>query len=178
MELEAAGELEREAGGQEAKPEGDRRRKLLMGLTGASALLGVLLLVVGAVLLAQYNVFFDFVTPRYTETAAFLLVMGVLIMAVSALGASSSRLSTWPPGLYSAMRFHFCLMTTFLAIMVAVVVMEVIAAVTFFALNNDPAAAAGTRAMLRHTLQRWWGMSVYIAQCTIYTALVQTILVL
>lgn len=46
-------------------------------------------------------------------------------------------------------------MTTFLVLMVAAVVMEVIASVTFFALNNDPSVRADTRLMLRRTLQTW-----------------------
>lgn len=49
---------------------------------------------------------------------------------------------------------HFCLMTVFLAVMVAVVVMEVLASVTFFALNNDPAVHSDTNSMLKKTLQR------------------------
>ena len=57
-------------------------------------------------------------------------------------------------GLYAAVMQHFCLMTVFLAVMVAVVVMEVLASVTFFALNNDPAVHSDTNAMLKKTLQR------------------------
>lgn len=44
-------------------------------------------------------------------------------------------------------------MTTFLAVMVAVIVMEIIAAVTFFALNNDPGAQQDNKVMLRKTLK-------------------------
>merc|ERR1719431_1047589 len=106
--------------------------KMLAGITIASIVLGLVMLVVGSVLLAQYSIFLDFVTSRYTETAVFLLVMGIVIMVVSAIG------------LYAALNFHFCLMTTFLVIMVAAVVMEVIASVTFFALNNDPSVEADT----------------------------------
>merc|ERR1712179_744168 len=65
------------------------------------------MLIVGAVLLAQYNVFVDFVTAKHTETAVFLLVM------------------------------------------------EIIAGVTFFALNNDPAVESSSREMLKKTLQRY-----------------------
>lgn len=114
-----------------------------MFLTASSSLLGLVLLVVGAVTLAQYSVFLDFVTPRYTETAVFLLVMGVIIVAISALG------------IYAVLKFHFCLMTVFLAMMVTVVVMEIIAAVTFFALNNDPSAQAATKTMLRKTISKY-----------------------
>ena len=65
---------------------GTRRRRILLFLTASSSLLGLVLLVVGAVTLAEYSVFLDFVTPRYTETAVFLLVMGVIIVGISALG--------------------------------------------------------------------------------------------
>ena len=70
----------------EGKVEGERRRKMLAGITIASILLGFIMLVVGSVLLAQYSIFLDFVTSRYTETAVFLLVMGIVIMVVSAVG--------------------------------------------------------------------------------------------
>ena len=137
----------------EGKVEGEKRRKMLAGITIASIVLGLVMLVVGSVLLAQYSIFLDFVTSRYTETAVFLLVMGIVIMVVSAIG---DYLPPPPcPGLYAALNFHFCLMTTFLVIMVAAVVMEVIASVTFFALNNDPSVQADTRLMLRRSLQTW-----------------------
>ena len=57
-------------------------------------------------------------------------------------------------GVYAAFMQHFCLMTAFLAVMVAVVVLEILASVTFFALNNDPSMHANTNAMLKKTLQR------------------------
>ena len=57
-------------------------------------------------------------------------------------------------GVYAAVMQHFCLMTAFLAVMVAVVVLEILASVTFFALNNDPSMHANTNAMLKKTLQR------------------------
>lgn len=122
---------------------GEKRRKLLIGLTSFSILLGFIMMVVGCIMLSQYSVFLDFVTPRYTETAVFLVVIGLFTMAVSGTG------------LYAAVMQHFCLMTVFLAVMVAVVVMEVLASVTFFALNNDPAVHSDTNAMLKKTLQRY-----------------------
>ena len=70
--------------------EGEKRRKLLIGITSFSILLGFIMMVVGCVMLSQYSVFLDFVTPRYTETAVFLLVIGLLTMAVSATGESHS----------------------------------------------------------------------------------------
>jgi len=132
-----------EEDGKPAAAEGEKRRKVLIGITSFSILLGFILMVVGCVMLSQYSVFLDFVTPRYTETAVFLLVIGLFTMAVSGTG------------LYAAVMQHFCLMTVFLAVMVAVVVMEVLASVTFFALNNDPAVHSDTNAMLKKTLQRY-----------------------
>merc|ERR1712179_646240 len=128
---------------EEGKKPGKKRRRLLIVLTGMSMVLGTIMLIVGAVLLAQYNVFVDFVTAKHTETAVFLLVMGILVIVISGLGQ------------YASLKFHFCLMTTFLAVMVAVVVMEIIAGVTFFALNNDPAVESSSRKMLKKTLQRY-----------------------
>ena len=77
---------------EEGKPaaEGEKRRKLLIGITSFSILLGFIMMVVGCVMLSQYSVFLDFVTPRYTETAVFLLVIGLLTMAVSGTGDSYS----------------------------------------------------------------------------------------
>ena len=77
---------------EEGKPaaEGEKRRKLLIGITSFSILLGFIMMVVGCVMLSQYSVFLDFVTPRYTETAVFLLVIGLLTMAVSGTGDSHS----------------------------------------------------------------------------------------
>jgi hypothetical protein len=130
---------------EDGKPavEGEKRRKLLIGITSFSILLGFIMMVMGCIMLSQYSVFLDFVTRRYTETAVFLLVIGLFTMAVSGTG------------LYAAVMQHFCLMTVFLSVMVAVVVMEVLASVTFFALNNDPAVHSDTNAMLKSTLQRY-----------------------
>ena len=77
---------------EEGKPaaEGEKRRKLLIGITSFSILLGFIMMVVGCIMLSQYSVFLDFVTPRYTETAVFLLVIGLLTMAVSGTGDSHS----------------------------------------------------------------------------------------
>jgi len=130
---------------EEEKPamEGERRRKILIAIASFSILLGFFMMVVGCVMLGQYNIFLDFVTPRYTETAIFLLVIGIFTMVVSGTGV------------YAAVMQHFCLMTAFLAVMVAVVVLEILASVTFFALNNDPSMHANTNAMLKKTLQRY-----------------------
>merc|ERR1712004_142388 len=54
---------------EEEKPamEGERRRKILIAIASFSILLGFFMMVVGCVMLGQYNIFLDFVTPRYTE---------------------------------------------------------------------------------------------------------------
>ena len=61
-------------------------RNILLGLTGASLLLGLVLLIVGAVMVSGYNVFLDFITGRYRESAAFILAMGVIVICVSTIG--------------------------------------------------------------------------------------------
>ena len=73
---------------EDGKPavEGEKRRKLLIGITSFSILLGFIMMVMGCIMLSQYSVFLDFVTTRYTETAVFLLVIGLLTMAVSGTG--------------------------------------------------------------------------------------------
>jgi len=127
----------------EGNKPGKKRRMLLIVLTGMSMVLGTILVIVGGVLLAQYNVYVDFVTAKHTETAVFLLVMGIFVIVISGIGQ------------YASLKFHFCLMTTFLGLMVAVVVMEIIASVAFFALNNDPAVQSDSREMLKKTLARY-----------------------
>ena len=61
-------------------------RGLLLGLTGASMFLGVILLIVGAVVVSGYSVYLDFITGRYLESAVFILVMGIVVIIVSAIG--------------------------------------------------------------------------------------------
>ena len=61
-------------------------RNILLGLTGASLVLGLVLLIVGAVMVSGYNVFLDFITGRYSESATFILVMGVIVICVSTIG--------------------------------------------------------------------------------------------
>ena len=66
-------------------------RGILLGLTGASIFLGVILLVVGAVMVSGYSVFLDFITGRYLESAVFILVMGIIVICVSACGRFSAK---------------------------------------------------------------------------------------
>ena len=61
-------------------------RSVLLGLTGASMFLGLILLIVGAVMVSGYSVFLDFITGRYLESAVFILVMGVIVICVSTIG--------------------------------------------------------------------------------------------
>jgi len=118
-------------------------RGLLLGLTGASMFLGLILLIVGAVVVSDYNVYLDFITGKYMESAVFILVMGVIVMTVSGIG------------FYAAFKFHYCMMTTFLSLMVVAVVCELIAAVTTFALNGEPSHQIGMRNMLKHSLEMY-----------------------
>lgn len=115
-------------------------RWVLLCLTAASLLLGLVLVVTGAVVLAEYNIYLDFVTRKYTETAVFILVVGLVVATVSAVG------------FYAAAKFNFCMMATFLTIMV---VMELITAVTTFALPREKSEQIGMRKMLKETLQTY-----------------------
>ena len=65
-------------------------RNILLGLTGASLLLGLVLLIVGSVMVSGYNVFLDFITGRYKESAVFILVLGVIVICVSSIGISTT----------------------------------------------------------------------------------------
>lgn len=82
---------------EEEKPamEGERRRKILIAIASFSILLGFFMMVVGCVMLGQYNIFLDFVTPRYTETAIFLLVIGIFTMVVSGTGGQGAKCFTY-----------------------------------------------------------------------------------
>ena len=61
-------------------------RNVLLGLTGVSLLLGLVLLIVGSVMVSGYNVFLDFITGSYKESAVGILVMGVIVICISSLG--------------------------------------------------------------------------------------------
>jgi len=118
-------------------------RGLLLGLTGVSMFLGVILMIVGAVVVSGYSVYLDFITGRYMESAVFILVMGIIVIAVSAIG------------FYAALKFHFCMMSTFLTIMVLSILCELIAAVTTFALNGEQSHQMGMRKKLRESLEMY-----------------------
>jgi len=118
-------------------------RSVLLGLTGASMFLGLILLIVGAVMVSGYSVFLDFITGRYLESAVFILVMGVIVICVSTIG------------FYAALNSHYCMMTTFLSIMVVVILCELVAAVTTFALNNEKSHDMGMRRKLKESLEMY-----------------------
>merc|ERR1711892_15310 len=126
-----------------SKPETAKCRKLLLSLTLVSLAVGLLLLVAGAVVLAKYNIYLDFLTTKYTASASFILALGIWTMMVSACG------------FYAAFKTNYCLMTTFLAVMMVVVVMEVIAAVATFALASESSDKMARRHMLRETLAKY-----------------------
>jgi len=118
-------------------------RNILLGLTGASLLLGLVLLIVGSVMVSGYNVFLDFITGRYKESAVFILVMGVIVICVSSIG------------FYAALKSHYCMMATFLSIMVMVIICELVASVTIFALNNERSHDLGMRKKLKKSLEMY-----------------------
>jgi len=118
-------------------------RRLLLSLTLVSLFVGLVLSVTGVLVLTKYNLFLDFLTTRYTASASFLLALGIWTVLVSATG------------FYAACRTHYCLMTTFLSLMVLVVVLEVVAAVASFALASETSDMLARRHMLRDTLARY-----------------------
>ena len=61
-------------------------RKVLLGLTGLSLALGILLLIFGAFMVSGYNIYLDFITGRYLESAVFILVVGIIVIIVSIIG--------------------------------------------------------------------------------------------
>lgn len=64
----------------------DTCRVLLLALTGFSGSLGFILFISGCVVTSQYNLFLDFITGSYTESSVFLLLIGIVVITVSALG--------------------------------------------------------------------------------------------
>ena len=59
---------------------------LLLTLTGLSLVCGLVLVVVGSIVLADYNIYLDFVTGSHIQSAVFILVMGVITTIVAAIG--------------------------------------------------------------------------------------------
>jgi len=94
-------------------------RCVLLWLTGASLVLGLVLLLVGSVMISGYNVFLDFITGSYKESAVGILVnyitgsytgsaVGILVMGVIVICISSL-------GFYAAKKFRFDTMDLFIS---------------------------------------------------------------
>jgi len=95
-----------------------KRKCVLLWLTGASLLLGLILLIVGSVMISVYNVHLDFITGSYkesavgildnfitgsyTQSAVGILVLGVIVICTSSLGC------------YAALKFSFDSMDLFI----------------------------------------------------------------
>ena len=103
----------------------DTCRVLLLALTSFSGTLGILLFITGCVVTSQYNLFLDFITGKYTESSVFLILLGIVVIIVSAVG------------FYASLKSHYVLMTTFLTVMIICVICEAIGSITMFALNQD-----------------------------------------
>ena len=103
-------------------------RGILLGLTGASIFLGVILLVVGAVMVSGYSVFLDFITGRYLESAVFILVMGIIVICVSACGKFSAKRKKEKKLFFTLLNIRDKLQYTILQLLVS--------KVDTFALNN------------------------------------------
>lgn len=136
-----------------------KSRTILLVLEGISLVLGLILMLVGSLVVAEYNTYLDFITGRYQETAVFILVMGIVVTVVSTIG------------FYAAFNTHFCLMATFLSIMVVVVVMELIAAVITLTLPHGMSHQMETRKMLKQTLEKYQDGSSIKAWSRIQTEL-------
>ena len=125
------------------------KRMFVIVITGISMIPGAILVILGAALLAKYNLFVDFVTSRHTETGLFLLAVGISVVVISGLGQ------------YAILSSHYCLMITFLMIMIAVVVLEMIAGVIYFSLKNYSTFEWNSRQMLEETLARYCTLSYH-----------------
>jgi len=121
----------------------DTCRVFLLALTGFSGSLGFILFISGCVVTSQYNLFLDFITGSYTESSVFLLLIGIVVITVSALG------------FYASLKSDYILMTTFLTIMVFCVISEVIGSITMFALNKDGRQQMELRNRLISSLEQY-----------------------
>ena len=64
----------------------DTCRVFLLALTGFSGSLGIILFISGCVATAEYNLLLDFITGKYTESSIFMILIGIIVIIVSALG--------------------------------------------------------------------------------------------
>jgi len=117
---------------------------LLLTLTGLSLVCGLVLVVVGSIVLADYNIYLDFVTGSHIQSAVFILVMGVITTIVAAIG------------LCATLKRHYCLMVLFLSVMVSILFIEVIASIAAFAsISNKGQRDAGMRDQLKESIDKY-----------------------
>ena len=64
----------------------DTARVFLLAITGFCGTLGIVLFITGCVITSQYNLLLDFITGKYTESSIFLILLGLIVTTVSALG--------------------------------------------------------------------------------------------
>ena len=64
----------------------DTCRAFLMALTSFSGTLGFLIFITGCIVTTNYNLFIDFITGRYSESSIFMILIGLIIIVVSAIG--------------------------------------------------------------------------------------------
>ena len=64
----------------------DTARVFLLAITGFCGTLGIILFITGCVITSQYNLLLDFITGKYTESSIFLILLGLIVTTVSAIG--------------------------------------------------------------------------------------------
>ena len=116
------GQVEMEEGEQAGQVENTEKQgrltqRLMIGFTSSSLVLGSALLMVGCTATAQSNLL-DLIADRYPATALLVLLTGLAVTAVSALG------------LAAALRTSYYLMVAFLTLLLVGMVFEVWAVVT------------------------------------------------
>jgi len=117
-------------------------RCVLLLLTGGSLLLGLVLLIVGFVMISGYNVFLDFITGSYKESAVGILVMGVIVVCISSLG------------FYAALKSHSYTMAIFLICMVLAIICELLASATI-QLTKEKSQDLGMQKKLRNYIHMY-----------------------
>jgi len=115
----------------------------LIGLTSASIVLGVALLILGAIMVSSYSVYWDFITGRYIESAVFFLVVGIITIIVSSVGLSA------------ALKSDSRTMAVFLSLMIIIVICEVITTVAVFAFQGGKSQNMHMSQMLKESLQMY-----------------------
>jgi len=113
---------------------------LLLVLTVCSGLCGLCMFIAGSVVVAEYNVYLDFVTGSHIGSAVCIIVIGLITITVSIIG------------FYASLKCHYCLMVTFLTLMSTILFIEVIASVSTFSLNADASRDASMKTSLQQSL--------------------------